>query len=56
MYGNRRYDVYKINVKETRRDNQEWTIQRYCNHCVHDTERGHTYKKTTQSKTKKMNN
>jgi hypothetical protein len=53
MYGNRRYDVYKINVKETRRDNQEWTIQRHWNHCVPDTERGHTYKKNRTIENKK---
>jgi hypothetical protein len=29
-------DTGKINVRENRMDNQEWTIQRHCQHLVHE--------------------
>ena len=39
--------VRKINVREYRRDNQNWTIQRNCQHRVHN---------TTKNKTKTQHN
>ena len=42
----------QINVRENRRGNQEWTIQRHRQHWVHKTQDKHN---TTQ-KTKEMSN
>jgi len=42
-----------INLKENRRGNQEWTIQRNRKHCIQDTERRQTKQ---QQKTKQKHN
>ena len=31
-------DTGQINIRENRESNQEWTIQRHCNHWVHETQ------------------
>ena len=31
-------DTGQINARENRMDNQEWTIQGQCQHCVHETQ------------------
>ena len=43
-----------IDIRETRRSNQEWTIQRHCQHWVHKTE--DEDKKNTTQNIKKMSN
>ena len=48
MYSNK-------NVKENRRDNQEWIIQRHVKHRTQDTERRQTKQKNTTQKKKKIN-
>jgi hypothetical protein len=51
-------NVYKsyINVRETRRSNQEWIIQRHWQRWAHDTVRRQTKQKTQHRKLKKMSN
>jgi len=45
-----------INVRESRRCNQEWTIQRRCQHWVHKTQDENKQDKNTTQKTKTMSN
>jgi len=33
-------DRLEINVRENRRGNKQWTIQRHWQHCVHKTQNG----------------
>jgi len=42
------HDTGRINVRESRKGNQEWTIQRHWQHTTEDTERGQTHQNTTQ--------
>ena len=44
--------MFEINPRESRRDNQEWTIQRNWQHCAHKTQ--DEDKQNTE--TKKMSN
>ena len=48
MYSNKK-------VKENRRDNEEWIIQRHVKHRAQDTERRQTKQKNTKQKKKKIN-
>jgi hypothetical protein len=45
-----------INVRENRRDNQEWTIQRNWQHWVHRTQDENKQNKNTTQQTTKMSN
>jgi len=51
-----RFIVFYINVRENRRGNQEWTIQRNWQHCVNKTQNEDKQNKNTIQKTKKMSN
>ena len=49
--------MFKINVREDRFGNQEWTIQRNRQHCAHKTEdEDITNYKNTAQKPKKVSN
>jgi len=45
-----------IHVKENRKANQEWTIQRHWQHRVYKTQNEDKQNKNTTQKTKKMSN
>ena len=48
--------MYNINVRENRRCNQEWTIQRRCQYLVHKTQDENKLDKNPTQKNKTMSN
>jgi hypothetical protein len=43
-----------MNIRESRRDNQEWIIQRHMKHCAKGTEQRETKQNTQHKKLKRL--